>query len=137
MYEPNTISNYGVDVSTFDKCHYNIIFGKINISVPFPPVYVGEVWAYSMWKCANVENIKKAISYFNWSIALENLSVDERVEQLNESLLDIFRNYISNKKIKCDYRQPPWINDNIKSSLKQRSKLTKIYYKNGLSFRKI
>ena len=33
--------------------------------------------------------------------------------------------------IKCDYRQPPWMIDNIKKSLKQRSKLTKIFYKNG------
>ena len=32
----------------------------------------------------------------------------------------------------CDRRQPPWIIDNIKSSLKQRSKLTKISCKNGL-----
>ena len=51
---------------------------------------------------------------------------------LNETLLNIFRNYNPNKKIKCDYRQPPWINDSIKSSSRQRSKLTKIFYKNGL-----
>ena len=31
-----------------------------------------------------------------------------------------------------NYREPPCINDNIKSSLKQRSKLTKIFNKNGL-----
>ena len=76
--------------------------------------------------------MKYAISNFNCSKAFENLSVDGKVKHLNETLLNIFRNYIPNKKIKCDYRQPPWINDNIKSSLKQRSKLTKIYYKNGL-----
>ena len=79
-----------------------------------------------------MENIKYAISNFNWSKAFENLSVDGKVKHLNETLLNIFRNYIPNKKIKCDYRQPPWINDNIKSSLKQRSKLTKIYYKNDM-----
>ena len=33
--------------------------------------------------------------------------------------------------MKCDYRQPLWITGNIKKSLKQRSKLTKIFYKNG------
>ena len=31
-----TISNYGVDVSIFDKCHHNIIFGKVNIRVLIP-----------------------------------------------------------------------------------------------------
>ena len=124
----NVISNYGVDVSMFKKCHHNIIHGKIDIRVPLPPVYVREVWDYNK---ANVENIKKAVSNFNWNRAFENLSVDEKVELLNDTLLNIFRNYIPNKKIKCDYRQPPWMTDNIKKSLKQRSKLTKIYYKNG------
>ena len=124
----NVICNCGVDVSMFKKCHHNIIHGKIDIPVPLPPVYVHEVWDYNK---ANVENIKKAVSNFNWNRAFENLSVDEKVELLNETLLNIFRNYIPNKKIKCDYRQPPWMTDNIKKSLKQRSKLTKIFYKNG------
>ena len=54
-----------------------------------------------------MKNIKYAISNFNWSKAFENLSVDGKVKHLNETLLNIFRNYIPNKKIKCDYRQPP------------------------------
>ena len=85
----------------------------------------------------NVETIKKGISYFNWSKAFENLSSDEKVEYHNEALLNIFRNYSPNKKIECDYCQPPWIlthwiNKNIKSFLKPRSKLTKTFYKSGL-----
>ena len=82
----NIISNYGVDVSIFDKCHHNIIFGKVNIRVPLPSVYTHEVWNYSK---ANVENIKYATSNFNWSKALENLSVNGKVKHLNETLLNI------------------------------------------------
>ena len=52
-----------------------------------PPVYVREVWDYSQ---ANVENIKKIISNCNWSKAFENLSVGERVEHINKTLLKIF-----------------------------------------------
>ena len=124
----DVVSNYGIDVSMFKKCHHNIIYGKIDIRVPLLSVYVHEVWDN---KKANVENIKKAVSNFNWNRAFENLSVDEKVELLNETLLNIFWNYILSKKIKCDYRQPPWMTDNIQKSLKQRSKLTKIFYKNG------
>ena len=40
------------------------------------------------------------------------------------------RNYIPNKKIKCDYRQPPWMTGNIKKSLNKRCKLAKFFYKN-------
>ena len=123
----NVISKHGVDVSTFEKWHNNIIFGKIDICVPLPPAYVREAWDYTK---ANAENIKKAISSFNWNKAFENLSIDAKVELLNEILINIFRNCIPNKKIKCDYRQPPWINDNIKRKLKQGTKLIKYFYKN-------
>ena len=72
----NVISKHGVDVTIFDKCHHNIIYGKINIRVPLPPTYVREVWDY---RKTNVENIKKAISNFNWNKAFENLAIDEKV----------------------------------------------------------
>ena len=91
----NTISNYGVDVSFFNKCHLNIIFARLRYSTVPCTVYIREVWNYSQ---ANVENIKYAISNFNWSKAFENLSVDGKVKHLNETLLIIFRNYIKLKK---------------------------------------
>ena len=51
------MSKYGVDLSTFEKCHHNIIFGKINIRIPLPPSYVREVWDY---RKTNVRSIKKS-----------------------------------------------------------------------------
>ena len=61
-----------------------------------------------------MENIKKVIPNFNWSKSFENISADGKVEHLNETLPNIFRNYVANEKIKCNYRQPLWINDIIK-----------------------
>ena len=66
----NVISKYGVDASLFDKCHHNVIYGKINIRVPLPPVFIREVWNYSK---ADVQNIQKAILDFNWRKAFVNL----------------------------------------------------------------
>ena len=80
-------------------------------------------------KKANIGNIKKAIYNFEWNKAFEKLSVDKKVEFLNKTLLNIFRNYIPNKKNKCDYRQPPWMTDHIKKSLKERCKLTIFFHK--------
>ena len=82
---PSVISNHGADVSIFDKYHRNIIYGKINICVPLPSTYVREVWDY---KKENIENIKKAISNFDWNKAFD------KVDFLNKTLLNIFRNYI-------------------------------------------
>ena len=45
------ISNHGVDISIFDKCHHNIIYDKNNIRVPLPPIHVQEVLDY---KKANI-----------------------------------------------------------------------------------
>ena len=43
--------------------------------------------------------------------------------------MNIFGNYTPNKKVKCNYCQPPWMNNKIKKCLRKRSKLTKFYYK--------
>ena len=99
----NINSNHGINVTIFEKCHHNIIYGKNNIRILLPPVYIRKVWDYSK---TNIENINKVISNFNWTKAFENISVDEKVELLNEALLNIYRNYIPNKKIKGDYCQP-------------------------------
>ena len=82
----NIISNHGVDVMIFEKCHHNIIYGKINIGTLLLPAYMREIWDYSK---ANIKNINKTISNFNWTKAFENLSVDEKVELLKETLLNI------------------------------------------------
>ena len=75
--------------------------------------------------------IPKAVQDLDWEKAFENLSVEKKANLLNETLQNIFINYIPNKKIKSNYCQSPWINDNIKRCLKERPKLTKIFCKNG------
>ena len=61
----------------------------------------------------------------------ENLAIDENVAFLNQTLLNIFRNYISSKKIKSGHWQLSWMTNKTRDLLKKRSKLTKQFYKNG------
>ena len=56
--------------------------------------------------------------------------INGRVELLSNMLINIFRNYISNKKIKSKYGEVPWINKNTKSALRKRSRFTKRYHVN-------
>ena len=58
----NVVSKHGVDVSIFEKYDHNITFGKTDIRLPLPLVYVQLVRDYTK---ANAKNIKKAISNFN------------------------------------------------------------------------
>ena len=39
----------------------------------------------------------------------ESFPIDSKADLLHETLLNIFRNYIPHRKIKCNYRQPPWM----------------------------
>ena len=94
---------------------------------PFPN-YSREVWDY---KNANVEEIQKSVSIFNWKKSFENFSTNQKVGLLNNTLLNIFCNCIPNKIVKCSYRNPPWITKQIKPKLKNRSKITKDYYRKG------
>ena len=48
-----------------------------------------------------------------------------------QETLNIFRNYIPNKKVIFKYGEALWINKNIKSALRKISGLTKRYYVNG------
>lgn len=41
--------------------------------------------------------------------------MDGKVELLNETLLNISGNYISNRKTECDFRQLPWMTDKVKT----------------------
>ena len=91
----NLLSNY-VLISHYLKSVIIISFyGKINIRIHLPPSYVCEASDYSS---ANTKNIQKAYQNFNWEKAFVNISVDRKFDLLNETLLNIFRNYIPNKK---------------------------------------
>ena len=46
---------------------------------------------------------------------------------LNECLKNVFHNVVPNRIIKCNYRHPPWMTDDVKNKLKERAKLTKKY----------
>ena len=111
---PNLINSSGVEMSLFEKCHHNIAHGKIDFKIPIPPPYMREVLDY---KNASAERIQRAISSIDWDFLFQGKSINKKVDILNECLNNIFHNFVSNKVIKCDYRQPLWMTDSIKNKL--------------------
>ena len=47
------------------------------------------------------------------------------------TILNVFRNYVPNKYITIDDKDPVWMSDTIKSKIKTRNKLYKQYIENG------
>ena len=50
---------------------------------------------------------------------------------LNETILNVFRNYVPSKCITIDDKDPVWMNEIIKSKMETKSKLYQQYIENG------
>ena len=58
----------------------------------------------------------------NWERLFDNEDINSQVTVLNETILNVFRNYGPNKYITVDDKDPVWMNDTIKSKiLKQKT----------------
>ena len=67
----------------------------------------------------------------NWDRLLDNKNVDSQVLILNDIILNIFRNFVPNKYVTFDDKDPVWMNENIKLKIKAKNKLYQEYVKKG------
>ena len=125
--QPNLIET-GVHPSLCNQCHHQIIFAKISFKVCLPPSYEREVWHYDR---ANVELINRSIEMFDWENAFGNTGINDQVNVLQEVLLNILRNFIPHETIKCNYKDPPWMNKDVKKVLRRKNRLFKKYVSGG------
>ena len=126
--QTNLVVESGTHPSLYNTCHHQIIYAKISFMINLPPPYEREIWHYNR---AQVELIKRSIMNFDWNRALANHSINDQVEIFNNTLLNIFRNFIPHETIKCNYRDPPWMNKNIKSALRYKNTLYRKYTYGG------
>ena len=52
---PSFISASGEELLLYEKCHHNLIYGKISFNAPFPIRYILEVRDYKSTKVANIQ----------------------------------------------------------------------------------
>ena len=55
---------------------------------------------------AGVGSIERAIENYNWQYAFENKAVNEKVQVLSETLMNMLSNFVSLKSLKFNYKQP-------------------------------
>ena len=102
--QSNLVVDSGVHSSLHHNCHHQIIFCEINLKIEYPPPYERLVWDY---KNANVEYINTAINNFNWEFLFEGKNINEQVFAFRETIMNIFSNFIPNKMVIFDDRDPP------------------------------
>ena len=67
----------------------------------------------------------------NWERLFDSKNINEQVIALNETILNVFRNYVPNKYITVDDKDPIWMNEIIKSKIKTKNLLFNQYIQNG------
>ena len=98
--------------------HDQIVFGKLKLKDEYPPPYKHIFWDYSR---ANKASINRAIDAIDYEELFVNKTMASKVYGLNDLLLNINLNYIPNKIILCEDKDPPWANKGIRTVIKRKN----------------
>ena len=126
--QTSIIRNSGVHSSLHPNCYHQIIFCQLNLKMYYPPPYERVVWNYDK---ANIGLISRAINEFDWENCFLHKNIDEQLRLFNVTLMNILKNFIPNKVITCDDRDPPWLNEEVKNLIRDRNEIYKSYLRNG------
>ena len=122
--QPNLVADSGVYPSLHTNCHHQITFCSFNLIIEYPTLYLCLVWDY---KRASVNSIKQSLDQVNWPTILSNKNVHQQVNLWNSIILNILTNYVSNKVITIDDKDPPWTTDFIKSKIEWQNSIYRTF----------
>ena len=126
--QPNLAVNSGVHASLHPNCHHQIVHSSFNLNISYPPPYQRLVWDY---KKADSNNIRKALDSGNWERLFDQKAINAQVTAFNETILNVFRNYVPNKYITIDDKDPVRMNENIKTKINEKNTFYQKYIENG------
>ena len=112
--------NCGTKSSLNSKCHLRITHCKLNINIEYPCPYERLAWDY---KKAHIDNIKNSIKSVNLEFLLNNKTVNRQVAIFNETIINNFYNFVPNKLVTFNDRDPPWMNDFVKNKIKWKHQI--------------
>ena len=121
--QQDLITGSGIHPSLHSNCHHQIIYRKFNLKIFYPPPHERHIWHH---KHANTDMISKAIQGFDWDKAFLDKGTEEKSSILTKSIFNIMSNFIPNEIVTIDDRDPLWINNKIKSLIKNKNE----YFRN-------
>ena len=125
---PHLIIDSGVHWSLHPNCHHHIVYAKFNLKIAYLPRYLQEVWHD---KDANIEFIRRAIDEFNWTRAVSNMSVNEKVNIFNNTIFNILSNFVPHEILAYDDKDSPWFNKKLKGIIQEKNNAFKAYRNNS------
>ena len=119
--QPSLSVNSGVHASLNPNCHHQIVHTEFNLT-PIPslthPPYQRLIWDY---KKADSEKIRKTLDSVNWERIFSKKDIHTQVAVFNETILNVFRNYVPN--ITIDDKDLVWMNETIKLKIKAKNNM--------------
>ena len=67
----------------------------------------------------------------NWERLFNKKDIDAQIAVFNKTILNVFRNYVPNKYIYVDEKDPVWMNESIKLKIKAKNIMYKKYIQSG------
>ena len=59
----------------------------------------------------------------NWEAMFANKSVHDQVNIFNKTLINVFLNFIPNKTVVFDDKDPPWMNEILENKVKWKNEI--------------
>ena len=75
------------------------------------------IWDY---KKADLKNIREVFDLVNWERRFGQKDINVQVAPFNETILNVFRDYVPNKYITVEDKDPVLMNETIKSKLQAK-----------------
>ena len=70
----------------------------------------------------NIDLVRQVIDLFDWKKVFSNLNVKRQVSLFNETIMNIFEDFIPHETVTCDDKDPPWITKWMKTILKEKKR---------------
>ena len=122
------VKSSGVHPSLFHTCHHQITYVNLDFHTHSPPPYQRKTWDYAR---PDKKSIQRSLSLVNWEVLFSRLDVNSQVLSLNNVLLNIFENFIPNRTITCNSKEPPWITKEIKNAYHRKSRAFNNFNRRG------
>ena len=65
----------------------------------------------------------------DWEFLFSNKRVNQQVIIFNQTLMNVFSNFITNKFVTINDRDPPWMKSNIKDKINYQNNIYREYLK--------
>ena len=92
--------------------------------IEYPRPYECLVWDYNH---ANQNPIAKVLDQVDWNFLFFNKNIHEQVSILTRTLMNIFSNFIPNKSVTFNDKEPPWMTPNLRNKINWKNDICKDY----------